>query len=388
MKKIIIVNNNLEIGGVQKSLCNLLWAIHGRYEVTLCLFRASGAHLQEIPPDVKVVECGGFCKYLGTSQRTWKGVHKLVRGALAATAKLVGRHTAMKLVLAGEKKLPGEYDCAIAFLHNGRRFNFYGGVQEFVLRRVKAKKKVAFLHCDYGQCGADEKSNNRLLERFDKIAACSDGCRESMLQVLPHLAERTVTVRNFHRFDQIRALAQDNPVVYPQGMPHVVMVSRLSHEKGIERAMEALAAAGQKGHPAQLHLVGGGGMEGTLRQRAQELGVGEQVDFVGEQTNPYRYMADADLFLMTSYHEAAPMVIDEAVCLGVPVLTTRTTSSEEMVTARQCGWICENDQQALNQAFLDILSAPDTLNEMKNRLKGSCIDNCLALEQFTALIEG
>lgn len=385
MKKIIIVNNNMEIGGVQKSLCNLLWAIHGQYEVTLCLFRASGAYMQELPPDVKVIECPGFCRYLGNSQSTWKGVNKLLRGALAASAKVLGRSFVMKLVLAGEKKVPGEYDCAISFLHNGRQSNFYGGVQEFVLRRVKARKKIAFLHCDYGKCGANEKKNNRLLARFNQIAACSDGCRESVLQVLPELADRTVTVRNFHRFEQIRMLAQDNPIAYPNGMVNIVMVSRLSHEKGIERALEAVAAIG---NGAMLHLVGGGGMEDTLRRRAQELGIGDRVTFAGEQTNPYRFMVGADLFLMTSYHEAAPMVIDEAVSLGLPVLTTRTTSSLEMVVTPGWGWVCDNDQQALNRALSELLSDPDMIKERKKQLQGGGTDNRLAMEQFTALIEG
>lgn len=385
MKKIIIVNNNMEIGGVQKSLCNLLWAIHGQYEVTLCLFRASGAYMQELPPDVKIIECPGFCRYLGTSQSTWKGGNKLLRGALAASAKVFGRSFAMKLVLAGEKKVPGEYDCAISFLHNGRQSNFYGGVQEFVLRRVKARKKIAFLHCDYGKCGANEKKNNRLLARFDQIAACSDGCRESVLRVLPELADRTVTVRNFHRFDQIRMLAQDSPIAYPKGKVNIVMVSRLSHEKGIERAMEAVAAVGEG---AMLHLVGGGGMEDTLRRRAQELGIGDRVTFAGEQTNPYRFMVGADLFLMTSYHEAAPMVIDEAVSLGLPVLTTRTTSSLEMVEKPGWGWACDNDQQAINRALSELLSDPDMIRERKEILQGGGVDNRLAMEQFTALIEG
>ena len=37
MKKIVIVNNNMKIGGVQKSLCNLLWSLHENYDITLVL---------------------------------------------------------------------------------------------------------------------------------------------------------------------------------------------------------------------------------------------------------------------------------------------------------------------------------------------------------------
>ena len=68
MKKIIIVNNNMKVGGVQKSLYNLLWTIHKDYEITLLLFHFSGAYADQLPPDVRIVTCKGLFRYLGVSQ--------------------------------------------------------------------------------------------------------------------------------------------------------------------------------------------------------------------------------------------------------------------------------------------------------------------------------
>lgn len=388
MKKILIVNNNMAVGGVQKSLYNLLWAIHDRYDVTLCLFSATGTYLEKLPANVKIVECRGLCRYLGVSQGQCRGVHKLIRGGLALLTRLFGRGVAMKLVLAGEKKLPEHYDCAIAFLHNGNIKNFYGGVQEFVLAKTKADKKVAFLHCDYGNCGAHHPVNDRLVAKFDRIAACSDGCRRAFLTVLPEMGGKCMTVRNFHRFDEIQDLAAQMPEIYPGQGPHVVMVSRLTHEKGIERAIDALAAARSKGLSMTLHIVGGGPMEAALRDLTRSLGLKENVFFHGQQENPYRYMAGADLLLMTSMHEAAPMVIEEAVSLGIPVLTTRTTSSEEMVEKSQAGWVCENDQDSISAAMTAIVADTKELAAKKQWLQDRVKDNTVAQSQFTDLIEG
>ncbi|MBQ8621424.1 MAG: glycosyltransferase [Oscillospiraceae bacterium] len=387
MKKILIVNNNMAIGGVQKSLHNLLWAIHDRYDVTLCLFRAAGPYMENLPPDVKIVKCKGLFRYLGISQGQCRGIHKIVRGALAMTARLFGRSAAVRLMLAGEKTLPGQFDCAVAFLHNGNVKNFYGGVQEFVLKKTRADKKVAFLHCDYSSCGSNHPANNRLIAQFDQIAACSEGCRRAFQSVLPELGKKCVTVRNFHRFDEISDLAAQMPVIYQGPGAHVVMVSRLAHEKGIERALHAVAAARGKGLTVTLHIVGGGPMESMLRELTRSLQLTENVIFYGQQENPYRYMAGADLLLMTSFHEAAPMVIEEAVSLGIPVLTTRTTSSAEMVTQAQAGWVCENDQTALTAAMAGILSSPKELAETKRRLQSRIMDNTAAQSQFLRLIE-
>ena len=386
MKRILIVNNNMKVGGVQKSLCNLIWAAEGQYELTLCLFHAAGACLDEIPKGVRVVECKGPVRYLAMSQGECRGIHKLLRGGLAFLCRLFGRDRVMKLMLLGQKSVPGEYDCALAFLHNGTVSSFYGGVQEFVLKKVNAGKKAAFLHCDYRNCGGNHPRNNAILAKFDRIAACSEGCRRAFESCLPELAGKCVTASNFHRYDEIRSLAQP-AADYEGGWIHGLCVARLAHEKGIERAITATAAARDAGFRFVLHLVGGGGMEGQLRELTARLKLEDRVIFHGEKSNPYPYMAGADLFLLTSYHEAAPMVIDEAVCLGLPVLTVKTTSSHEMVTLRQAGWVCDNDQAALNEALLGLLKDPDKIKAVKSGLQSRTADNTLAAQQLRRLIE-
>lgn len=389
MKKIIIVNNNMKVGGVQKSLYNLLWAIQGQYDVTLCLFSAAGAYLDKLPPGVKVMECAGLFRYLGMSQGECRRLdHRLKRGCLAGLSRLFGRPAALKILLGSQKTLPETYDCAIAFLHNGSIGNFYGGVQEFVLRRIRARRKIAFLHCDYRSCGANHPQNNRIIAEFDRIAACSDGCRRAFGEVLPELLERSVTVRNCHRFDEIRAMAAQERVEYDPHRVNVVTVCRLAHEKGVERAIEAVAAAAEKGLAVTLHIVGSGAMERELRESVRGRGLEESVRFYGERENPYPFMAGADLFVLTSYHEAAPMVIEEARCLGLPVLTTRTTSSDEMVLEANCGWVCENDHKAITESLLALVENKDRLRRMKQSLQAGAMDNSAALEQFAALTEG
>lgn len=389
MKKIIIINNNMKVGGVQKSLYNLLWSMdtENQYDVTLLLFHKTGEYIDALPPTVKVAECGGLFRYLGMSQGECKGKDALVRGVLAALSRLFGRSAAVRLMLPLQPMWKGEYDCAIAYLQNGRKKSFYGGVQEYALKRIRACRKYAFIHCDYSRCGADYPGNNRLLAQFDGIAACSDGCRQVLEESLPELRAKCMTVRNCHRFDEIRTWADNDPPVYDSDAIHAVLVARLTHEKGIERAIHAVADAHNAGLPVKLHIVGGGPMRVGLETQAKDAGVEDQVIFYGEQSNPYRFMKHADLLLLTSYHEAAPMVIDEARALGIPVLTTATTSSGEMVTDPGCGWVCENTQQALTEKLMQILCQKDLLRAMKKRLSETHTDNDAAIVQFSHLLE-
>ena len=55
MKKLLIVNNNMKIGGVQKSLYNLLWSVSDQYEITLFLFAPVGEYMSDLPEQVQVL---------------------------------------------------------------------------------------------------------------------------------------------------------------------------------------------------------------------------------------------------------------------------------------------------------------------------------------------
>ena len=59
-----------------------------------------------------------------------------------------------------------------------------------------------------------------------------------------------------------------------------------------------------------------------------------------------------------------------------------------MVEQRGRGWVCENNQEALNTKLVQVLEDPAVLQTVKMRLRESVMDNTLALEQFTKMIEG
>ena len=154
MKKIIIVNNNMKVGGVQKSLCNLLWELDAaaRYDVTLVLFSPVGEYMDRLPSGVKCIYTKSLFRYMGVSQGEMRGVDIIKRGMLAAICRTFGRTAAIKIMLLSQPVLPETYDCAISFLHNGGNKTFFGGVQDFVLHKIKSAKKVTLLHDDYGKC--------------------------------------------------------------------------------------------------------------------------------------------------------------------------------------------------------------------------------------------
>lgn len=388
-KKIIIVNNNMKIGGVQKALLDLLNEIASQYDVTLYLLNRTGDYLGRVPENVRVIGGDSPYRYWGMSQaESKKNVWDyLCRSFLALTARLFGRKLASLLINLGTKPLSGQYDTAISYMHDAGERMLYGGCNDFVLSKVNANNKVTFVHCDYESSGSHCKTNDALYTRFHYIAACSDGCKDAFLRILPQLEDKTKTVINCHNFDEIVSLADEDPIVYEKDCINAVTIARLSPEKGIERAIYALGYVLKRGIKVKLHIVGGGNQREPLQKLCEELKISDHVTFYGEQTNPYRYLRHADLLFISSYHEAAPLVIDEALCLKVPILSTETTSSKDMIVKRNCGWVCKNEQEDINRMLYEILTQEDEIAKKRESIsKHITCDNRMALDMLRQVI--
>lgn len=387
-KKILFVNNNMHIGGVQKALCSLLNEISADNDVTLFLFSPTGEYMNEIPENVKVKTCKGIYRYLGISQKECKTLpDRLIRGMLALLTRLVGRDFVLRIMNLFQKRVTEEYDCAVSYLHDGNKKSFYGGCNEFALSKVKAKQKIAFLHCDYNGCGGNYKVNNEKYKKFDKIAACSDGCKESFLRCVDIDNKKVFTVINCHDFDKIKTLADTDTVKYDADVVNVISVARLSQEKGIDRGIKAVHYAIEKGADIRYHIVGDGIKRNELQELCSSLNISDNIIFYGNSDNPYRFMKNADLLLIPSFHEAAPLVIDEARCLGLPILSTRTTSTEGMIIKTNSGWMCKNDQDSLNEKLTEIVLQKDIFKSKKHEMQNIQIDNSIAVQNFYSAIE-
>lgn len=388
MYNVIFVINNLGTGGVQSSLLNLLAELNEKFHITVLCFDERFKNSSNIlPPHVNLVVPNSPFRYLGISQGELRGkpIKYLIRACLAFLTKLLGRSIAIRLMLPFQRKL-GDYDCAISYLHEASQKSFYGGCNEFVLKKIKAKKRVTWLHCDFELCGANSKASEKIYRQFDEIVACSEGAKRAFLRCMPQFENKCVAIRNCNDYDNIRRLAGDG-VLYDKSKFNIVTVARLAKEKGIERALEAVKRCIKKGYKLHYHIVGSGDQSAYLKNFTRDYGLENVITFYGNQSNPYPYMKNADLFLLPSYHEAAPMVFDEAACLGLPVLATETTSTEEMITESGSGFVCENSQEGIFDGLIKVLKNPDSLIEIKKTLKQRQFTNQDKINKVSEVID-
>ncbi len=386
MKKILIVNNNMHIGGVQKALINLLWNIRDKYDITLLLFYRGGEYVKDIPPEVKVITPDSAYRYLGmTKDDSLNFMDRLARSIFAVIARMFGRRWAVALMGLGQKQL-GNYDAAISYLHNGARKVFYGGCNDFVLRHVSADKKIAFLHCDYRQEGINNPENTEQYGKFDVIAACSKGCGELFVRANPQYRDRVKVVYNCQLYEKIQLSADSDPVQLEEDKINIVSVSRVSATKGIDQAISAIAQLGEIKQKIHYYVVGDGSQFCEISQAIKDNGLEDTVTLCGKMENPYGYIKAANILLIPSRFEAAPMVINESAGLGTPVLSTETSSAREMIEGHGYGWVCENSAKGIAEALSTLARNPGEWIDGRILEKADGLDNREALRQFEEII--
>ena len=330
MEKILIVNNNMDIGGIQKSLLNLLREVSGEYDITLLLLSRSGALLKEVPEGVRVITPARRYRMLGLPREELRRYPLLMalKWLLKKYAAMSSRRNAMRVLGVFQKKIRG-YDRVISYSHLTSAKGFDNGCADFVLDKTVSPRKICFVHCDYSAEGYCSPDNNARYGEFDRIACCSDSVRARFTELSGIDSDKVCTVRNFADRGVAEKSRQDR-YEYDGGYLNLVTVARLSPEKGVSPALDALHASGRE--DIRYCVVGGGPEKSRLEAKVKALGMENRVVFESEQLNPYRYMAGADYLLVPSLHEAAPLVFDEAHALGLPVISSDTLSAREMLS--------------------------------------------------------
>lgn len=160
----------------------------------------------------------------------------------------------------------------------------------------------------------------RAYARADGVLANSSDMAAGLIDDLGIAPEKMHTINNPIDIDLIQASAKQVMAGMPK-RPYILSAGRLEYQKAHEVLIRAFAASGAWRTHA-LVILGKGSLINDLHRLAAQLGVGEHVRFIGFVSNPYAWMAKADLFVLSSRWEGFPTVAAEALASGTPLLMT------------------------------------------------------------------
>ncbi len=368
MQKMLIIGIVMNAAGTERSFLSFAEKIdYGKYDVELLLASREGAFLHLIPPQIKVTDMGEYGEIFKITKKNAADVIKrlFLHGNPFFALKLLPdiikmkkgepwrTYAANRIWLALMGKMPphaGEYDVALAYWGDHTMF--------YMIDKVKAKKKIAWLHFDYDEPPREDAVYLPYFEKCDKIVTVSREIENSLAAKFPRLHGKIETIENFVNACEIREKAKE-PCTFRDDFDGVVILSvgRLCEQKGFDLAIPAVSRLYNEGENIRYYIIGEGDEEymGELRAVIASLGAENCIKLLPRTDNPYKYMARCDVYLQPSRHEGKPITVEEAKILGKPLCVTSYKSAREQLAGIENSVICKISEDGIYKGIKEIL---------------------------------
>lgn len=320
-RKICFVLPSLNGGGAERAAVQILNGLDAdRWDRSMFLFAREGPYLAEVHPSIRIASAN--------TQSRW------------------GRWNDLRSFIAKEQP-----EIAMAFL------SFFSVLS--AARAANIGTKVIFnlqtpmsdflTDADYQWRRGGHKTAFSAVTRIacsatDLIVATSQGVAKDLTSAFGIDPDRIRVIPNPVDLDRVRQSAIeaiDDSVLPPGDGPLIVAAGRLAEAKNYPLMIEALAVLRAR-TPARLCILGQGELESALRQLIAARGLGDAIRLGGFQSNPWKYIARADLFLLTSRYEGFGNVLIEAMACGVPVVATASAGTRDIVRHGIDGMLAES----------------------------------------------
>lgn len=368
MHKLFIAIHYLELGGAEISLIGLLQSLdYSKFDVDLFVYSHRGELMEFIPEEVNLLP---EIKEYAQIERPIKDVIKDGYWKIAYArlkAKLQFRRYVRRnhprdgsailqyVSSAVSPYLPslgylGEYDLAISFLtpHN------------FVLEKVKAKKKAAWIHTDYSRIDVNTDMELPVWSSFDHIVSISPEVTKSFVGRFPSLEQKIIEIENILSAKFVRERAE---LISPQevalemkreeGETVLLSVGRFCEAKNYDNVPDICRRIIAAGCPVKWYLIGYGGDEPLIRREIAEAGMENNVIILGKKANPYPYIKACDIYVQPSRYEGKSVTVREAQILCKPVVITDYPTARSQVKDGIDGVIVPMDNEGCAKGIVE-----------------------------------
>lgn len=371
-KKILFVINTLGGAGAEAAMIELMKRLNPeKYELSLYVLTGQGEMIHKVPEYVKLLN-ENFCdesvlskagrRMLGKT--VWHAIWK--RGTVFRRfSYLMGNFWEMlkkrqilpdkllwRILADAGMQLEETYDLAISFLE--------GGAAYYVADFVKAKRKAAFIHIDYGRSGYTRKLDQDCYLSFDRIFTVSGEVKECFLQAYPECASQTDIFHNLLDMETILARSKETGGFSDNYKgTRILTVGRLTIQKAYEIAIDAMKLVKEAGYDARWYVLGEGDQRPMLEKKIRQLGLEKDFLLMGAVENPFPWYAQTDLYVHATRFEGKSIAIQEAQVLGCAIIASDCSGNREQVLDGADGYLCELSPEAIRDKILDLVDHPE-----------------------------
>ena len=392
MRKVLISSFDMEVGGVERSLISMLNNFdYDNNDVDLMLYSHTGDFMPMLNNKVNLLneikQYSTFRKSIGETIKQGNLILGLARILSKFLAKINGKikdlseYGIYQMQLMWKYSLPflpkfeKKYDIAISYL-----WPHY-----FVAEKVQAKRKIAWIHTDYSTIETDVDMDLKMWSKFDYIMAVSEECKNAFLKKYPSLKDKVKVMENITSPDFIRTMAKESieDDIKKDNSFKLISVARLSHAKGIDKAVKALRILHDRGLTnIKWYIVGYGGDEDMIKNLIRENKLEHSFILLGKKINPYPYMNIGDIYVQPSRYEGKAVTVGEAQILGKPVVITNYITAKSQVRDNVDGYICELSVEGIADGVEKLYKDKNLRIKLSENCKNTDYSNSSELENL------
>lgn len=172
-------------------------------------------------------------------------------------------------------------------------------------------------------------------KRADAVVAVSDGVAESIVEYCNIPYNKIHVLPNPSVTDELIEKSEDvpnHPYFMDENSKVILGVGRLTYQKNFDSLIRAFSIFKKNSNDnVKLIILGDGEDRAMLEKLIENLDLGESVSLPGFVDNPYSYMKQASLFVLSSRFEGSPNVLVEAMACGTPVVSTDCPSGPKQI---------------------------------------------------------
>lgn len=285
------------------------------------------------------------------------------------TKKTNDRYIYYKHVLKSIPECKEKYDVAIAYAGPTEIIDAY------ISHKVKAEKKIAWVHFDISKHKINKKLYNNLYERFNKIFAVSNECKKKLDEIMPAVRNKSEVLLNIVSENLINEMSESN-IDFDDNYKgiKIITVGRLSKEKGQDLAIKALAKLKKDRYDVKWYCIGEGNSRQEFEQLIKEYNLENDFLLLGATSNPYPYIKNADIYVQTSRHEGYCLTLAEAKVLNKPIVTTNFIGAYEQIKNNENGFIVSCNENDLADAIRNLIDEKKFCSKFSKKLREEKID--------------
>ena len=353
MKKIAICYQNGCVGGTTTSLISLLnYLDYSKVSVTLYLYNNEGPFIDSFNKNVQVSFVG---KKINKFFAVIYSVFSLKLFLLFFSS--IFKKNFLRRMRVGLSQIGGQFRAMVCDKKSNEHYDLAIGFMEYwaseYLRFLDADKKISIIHPNYASAFFSLLLDKKLFKTLDNICFVSKTNVEQFNHITrDKFSQKTLWFPNLLDEETIVTLSKEPTNLYFNHKGCVLATcSRIDYfGKGFDRIIEVAAILKKRKFAFDWIIVGGGGEIELLKKRLHSMELDNYFIITGEQTNPFKFIALCDIFVLLSRREGKPMTISEALLLGKRVVCTDYESVFEQIKNGDFGTIISNENFTCDEA--------------------------------------